>query len=176
MAEAAPMFALAATGLKAAGSIMGGISTSQGDQTEAQQAINAAEIGKTKAAETDMDMRRKLGAQLSNIMAVRASSGLNPMSPTGQAISSNVEARGDVNRTQAVANIMAQVKTDQSAAAFYTHSASMALTGGIMGGIGDIFSGLSGPLGSMGGSPGASAAGGPIYSPMGPTGFAVGGN
>ena len=142
MAEAAPLFALAATGLKAGGSILGGMTTAQGDMAEAQQAENAAEIGKTKAAETDTDMRRRLGSQLSNIMAVRASSGLNPNSPTGAAISSNVEARGDINRTQALDNIFAQVQTDQLAADFYAHSASSALTGGVLGGVGSIFSGI----------------------------------
>ena len=36
----------------------------QGDTLEAQNAVNAAQIGQTKAAETDADMRRRLTSQL----------------------------------------------------------------------------------------------------------------
>lgn len=145
MAVAAPL-ALAATGLSAASSIMGGMQTAKGDEMEQQNAVDAATIGRTKAAQTDTDMRRQLSSTLSNISAVRASAGLNPDSPTGQAIASNVEGRADVNRTQAVDNINAQVTMDQNAASFYGQSASSALLGGMMGGLGSIFKGIGGAI------------------------------
>ena len=57
------------------------------------------------------------------------------------------------------------------AAAFYAHSASSALTGGIFGAVGSIFSGLGGSnLSSIFGGPGGS-----IINQMGPTGFSEGG-
>lgn len=150
MAAAAPFVGLAATGFSAAGSLMGADKAAQGDQVEAQNAVDAAQIGKTKAAETDADMRRRLSNQLATITAIRAGAGLNPNSPTGAAINANVQGVGDLSRTQAIDNINAQVLSDQNAAAFYMQSAGNALTGGLMGAAGSIFGGLSGAFKSGG--------------------------
>jgi hypothetical protein len=151
MAAVAPVVGLAATGISAIGSFTGGSKAAQGDQFEAQNAINAAQIGKTKAAETDTDMRRRLTSQLANINAIRAGAGLDPNSPTGAAISANVQGVGDLSRTQAVENIQQQVQSDQQAAQFFTSSASSALLGGEFGASGSIFSGLSGAMGGNNG-------------------------
>lgn len=142
MADPVSAMTIAATGLSAAGSLVGASTAAKGDQMEAQNAINAAAIGKTKALQTDTSMRRTLGSQLANITAVRASAGLNPNSPTGNAIASNVESTGNLNRTQSIDNINAQVSMDQNAASFYTSSASSALLGGALGAAGSIFKGL----------------------------------
>jgi hypothetical protein len=151
MAAAAPIVGLAATGFSALGSFEGGSKAAQGDQFEAQNAVNAAQIGQTKAAETDTDMRRRLVSQLANITAIRASAGLDPNSPTGAAINANVQGGGDLSRTQAVENINQQVTSDQQAAAFYTSSASSALLGGELGAVGSIFGGLGGAMGGNNG-------------------------
>jgi hypothetical protein len=151
MAGAAPVIGLAATGISAAGALTGGQTASQGDMLEAQNAANAAQIGQTKAAETDANMQRSLTKQLSNISAIRAGAGLNPMSPTGAAITANVQGVGDQSRTQAVENIQNQSQMDEQAAAFYTSSASSALTGGELGAAGSIFKGLAGGLGGSSG-------------------------
>src|SRR5580693_4632089 len=108
MAAAAPL-SLAATGLSALGSLTGAGMASQGDMQEAQNAVNAAEMGKIKASQTDTDMRRKLTTQLANISAVRAGAGLNPSSPTGAAINNNVQGISDQNRGYALDNIQAQI-------------------------------------------------------------------
>ena len=129
----------------------GASKAAQGDQFEAQNAINAAQIGQTKAAETDANMRRRLTSQLSNIDAIRAGAGLVPDSPTGAAISANVQGVGDLSRTQAVQNINAQVLSDQQAAKFYTSSASSALMGGDLGAAGSFISGISGAMGGNNG-------------------------
>jgi hypothetical protein len=147
MAGAAPAIGLAATGLSAAGALTGGMTASQGDKLEAQNATNAAQIGQTKAAETDADMRRKLTSQLANISAIRGGAGLNPNSPTGAAIEANVSGVSGQSRTQAVENIQNQSEMDQQAAQFYTSSASSALMGGELGAAGSIFKGLAGALG-----------------------------
>jgi hypothetical protein len=144
MAGAAPVIGLAATGISAAGQLTGAQTASQGDQLEAQNAINASQIGQTKAAETDADMRRKLTSQLANIQAIRGGAGLNPNSPTGAAIGANVEGVGNLSRTQAVENIQNQSQMDQQAAQFYSSSASSALLGGDLGAAGSIFKGLAG--------------------------------
>jgi hypothetical protein len=59
VAAAAPIVGLAATGFSALGSMEGASKAAQGDQFEAQNAENAAQIGQTKAAESDADMRRR---------------------------------------------------------------------------------------------------------------------
>lgn len=162
MAAAAPVIGLAATGISAAGSLEGASTAAQGDQLEAQNATNAAQIGQTKAAETDADMRRKLTGQLANISAIRAGAGLNPMSPTGAAISANVQGVGDQSRTQAVENIGNQVTMDQQAAQFYTSSASSALLGGDLGAAGSVFKGLAGGVGTGSGGTGIGGIGSAI--------------
>jgi len=158
--QAAPL-ALAATGFSAAGSLFGGAKASQGDLQEAQNAVNASVMGQTKADQTDTDMRRKLTTQLANISAVRAGAGLNPNSPTGQAINNNVQSLSDTNRGYALDNIHAQVSLDNSAASFYTSSASSALMGGMFGAAGSIFKGLGGSSGGgFGTAPGFMSGGG----------------
>jgi hypothetical protein len=164
MAASAPIVGLAATGISALGALNSASTASQGDQLEAQNATNAAQIGQTKAAETDADMTRKLTGQLANISAIRAGAGLNPNSPTGAAITANVQGVGDQSRTQADENIQNQVTMDQQAAQFYTSSASSALLGGELGAAGSIFKGLSGAFGGNNGLSGVTAGGGNLLS------------
>lgn len=148
MAAAAPL-SLAATGLSMAGSIFGGFSQAQGDEYEAQQAENAAEIGKTQAAQTSTFMTQDLDRQIQNIQAIRASAGVEDNSPTGEAIVNNVQARGQQQIGIKVGNIMDQVAQDQSAAALYTSNASDAILGGFLGGFGGLAKGVAGAIPSM---------------------------
>lgn len=141
------LLGLAGAGAGALGSLFGASKAAQGDQFEAQNAENAAQIGQTKAAETDADMRRRLTSQLANITAIRAGAGLSPDSPTGAAINANVQGVADLSRTQAVQNISAQVTSDQQAAQFYNSSASSALLGGDLGAIGSFIGGIGGAIG-----------------------------
>jgi hypothetical protein len=168
MAAAAPIVGLAATGFSALGSFEGASKAAQGDQFEAKNAANAAQIGQTKAAETDADMRRKLTSQLSNITAIRAGAGLDPNSPTGAAISANVQGVADLSRTQAVQNIQNQVTSDENASAFYTSSASSALMGGELGAFGSIIGGIAGAMGGKNGLLGQGGTGlGGLFSGIG---------
>ena len=135
VAPAAAGIGLAATGFSAMGAFEGASTAAQGDMLEAQNATNAAQIGQTKAAETDADMNRRLTSQLANIgdpLRRRP----QPHSPTGAAISANVQGVGDLSRTQAVENIQNQSQMDKNAAQFYTSSASSALMGGELGAAG----------------------------------------
>ena len=128
-------------------------------EPDAQNAINAAQIGQTKAAETDADMKRRLTSQLANISAIRAGAGLDPNSPTGAALGASVQGVGDQSRTQAVENINQQVTMDQNAAQFYTSSASSALMGGELSAAGSIFKGLAGAMGGNNGLLGQGGSG-----------------
>ncbi|MGB7973332.1 MAG: hypothetical protein WCF81_03050 [Roseiarcus sp.] len=67
MGPAAAGVGLSATGLSAFGALSGASTAAQGDMLEAQNATNAAQIGQTKAAETEADMKRRLTSQLANI-------------------------------------------------------------------------------------------------------------
>lgn len=148
MGVAAPL-SLAATGLGAAASIFGGAARAQADTFLAQQAENAASIGKTQAAQTSAFMTQDLDRQIQNIQAIRASANVESDSPTGEAIVNSVRARGQQQIGIKVGNILNQAASDQ-AAQFYTQSASDALIGGLLGGAGGLAKGL---------------AGGPFYSP-----------
>lgn len=143
---AATGISLAATGLSAMGSVDSGQAAAAGDEQQAQNALQAAQIGQLKATQTDTNMRQNLTSSLANILAVRASAGLNPNSPTGAAINANVEGRADINRTTAIDSINAQVTSDQDASAFYTQSANNALMGGDMGAFGAILKGIGGAI------------------------------
>ena len=106
MGPAAAGVGLSATGLSAFGALSGASTAAQGDMLEAQNAANAAEIGQTKAAETDADMTPPADiAAREHFNAIRAGAGLNPNSPTGAAIGANVEGVANLSRTQAVDNI-----------------------------------------------------------------------
>jgi hypothetical protein len=141
---AAPL-SLAASGLSVVGAVLGGSAKAQGDEFEAQQAENAATIGKTQAAQTSTYMNQDLQRQIQNIQAVRASrGGEEDTSPTDEAIANNIFARGQQQIGVKVGNINEQVAADQEAASFYTSSASNALIGGLLGGAGSLFGGLGG--------------------------------
>ena len=160
MGPAAAGIGLAATGISAMGQLTGASTAAQGDMLEAQNATNAAQIGQTKAAQTDADMKRRLTSQLANISAIRSGAGLDPYSPTGAAITANVQGVGDLSRTQAVENIQNQSQMDKNAAQFYTSSASSALMGGELGAAGSIFKGLAGAFGGENGLSGPTVGGG----------------
>jgi len=131
----ASVLSVAAQGIS---SLAAGSAQADGAEYQAQQAINSAQIGKTKAAQTDQYMRNQLQGSLANIMAVRASANTDPTDPTSEAILNSVKGQGDANRAQAVENINQQVLTDQNAASFYENSASNAMMGGVLGAFGSI--------------------------------------
>lgn len=152
-----PILSLAATGLSVGGSIMGGMSAAQGDEYEAQQAENAAEIGKTQAADTSAEMTANLTNAVQRIRATQASANVEGTSPSVEAITNNYQARGQQQIGIKVGNIMDQVAQDQSAAALYASNASDAILGGFLGGFGGLATGLAGAY---------KAAGSPSFGSM----------
>lgn len=124
-AAAAPIAAvssLASIGLGAASSIEKGRGTQAADEYQAQRAEQAAEYGRTKAAQTDAQTRENLNITLGNIDAVRAAAGVDPSSPTTAALRDKTVELGDRARVTQVDNILAQATQDQNDAA-YLHQA-----------------------------------------------------
>ena len=163
---AAGALSVAATGLGAAGKISSGFTAAsnaiqQGDQAaemdqfRAGQLADASEYGKAQANQTDSIMRQNLVATLGNMMAVRASANTAGDSPTGQAILNATQGQADRSRAIRVGNLYAQSAESANEATIYTTNAQQTLNSayanagtdqlnGILGGVGSLFTGLSG--------------------------------
>lgn len=166
MGAAAAPLSLAATGLSAGSSILGGIigagnaeaagqSSMMSALYSAQRAKTAAMMGELKATQTDAYMREQMGGALANIDAVLSGTGTQDNSPTSWAVKNRVEAMGDRARDQRVTNIRMQAQQDANDSLMYAMSGINAmnaakgageasLINGGLGGLGQLFKGLSG--------------------------------
>jgi hypothetical protein len=147
---AAPMLSLASTGLSAMGSMSAAQGQAKSDEFEAQKALEAAQYGRIKAAQTGEAMTRNMTRMLGSIAAQRASAGADIRSPTTAAIVGSQENIAERERAIRMGNIFAQVRSDQQASQMYTDMASRALMGGELGAAGSILGGLGGAFKSMG--------------------------
>lgn len=146
MGSAAAPISLAATGLSAFSKIDAGDTAAQNAMGQAQNALDqagqtkqydvykaktlsdAAEYGRTSAAQTDADMRLQLSDKIANIAAVRGATGTDPTSPTGAAIMARTSAVADMNRQQTIGNIQEQTAQDQIGARYYRQAGIDALS------------------------------------------------
>lgn len=103
------------------------------DRFKSEQSQIAADTGRTAAAQTDSALRDELHTTLSNIEAIRASTGTTPYSPTGNAIAEKSIDESDRQRRIRVQNIMNQVGLDEQGAGFYRSAAKNALFQGALG-------------------------------------------
>jgi hypothetical protein len=149
---AAPLVSLAATGLSAMGSIAGAEGQSKADQYQAKQAIDAAEYGRVKAAQTGQIMTQNMSTMLGHIAAVRASGGADVRSPTTAAIVGRQEQISTNERGIQVGNIQNQVRSDVDSSKLYTQMAGQALTAGYLGAAGTVAGSLGGAFKSAGSS------------------------
>lgn len=149
----APVLSLAATGLSAAGSMVGAEGQAKSDEFAAQQAELASQYGTIKAAQTGTAMTRNMTSMLGHIAAVRASAGADARSPTTAAIQGRQEEIATTERGIQVGNIEAQAREDQLSSKMYTDAAGRALTGGLLGAAGAGLKGIGGAFQSAG-SPG----------------------
>jgi len=147
---AAPLISLAATGLSAAGSMAGAEGQAKADEFQAQQAINAAEYGRVKAAQTGTIMTQNMQTMLGHIQAVRASGGADPRSPTTAAILGRQEQLATNEKNIRVGDIQNQVRSDVQGSQMYTSMAKDALTAGMLGAAGSLASGAAGAFKGMG--------------------------
>jgi hypothetical protein len=160
MATAAAGISMAATGLSAGAKIFSGISGADSQEASGQatyysdmfQANNLdlqGTYGDIKASQTDIYMRNQLAGTLANISAVRASSGVGSGSPTESAIENRAENLSDTTRNIRMQNIEQQAEEDRSSASMYRAAGQAALAQSQSNGLGDIFSGLLGGVGSI---------------------------
>jgi hypothetical protein len=154
--------------MSAAGSIMGGEGQAKADEFQAQQLENAAQYGRTQAAQVGYNMTTNMTRMLGHIAAVRASLGSDVRSPSTWAVMGNQEAQAERERAIRMGSIFAQVRQDQMGAQQYTDMASRALQGGYLGALGDVAKGLGGAFSSMGSSFnffGGASGGGGVQAP-----------
>ena len=132
MAAAAPIVGLAITVSSALGSFAGASKAAQGDQFEAQNAVNAAQIGQTKAAETDANMRRRLTSH--SPTSTRSAPGLGLTRAAPRAPRSTPTSKASpICHARRPLRTSTRKSSDQQAAQFYTSAASSALLGGDLG-------------------------------------------
>lgn len=117
--------------------------TAAADRFKSEQLTAKAEAGRTAAAQTDSALRDELHTTISNITAIRASTGENPYSPTGAAIMEQNTEESDRQRKIRVGNLMAQVGLDEQGSGFYKHAVTQALFSGGIGAAAAGFKSLS---------------------------------
>ncbi|MBM3505903.1 MAG: hypothetical protein FJX65_18835 [Alphaproteobacteria bacterium] len=84
----------------------------------AQRAERAAEFGRVQADQTDVSHREEPATVLANIDAQRASSGLDPTSPTGIALKERETEVSDRDRRNRVTGLRLQAEEDERQAAY----------------------------------------------------------
>jgi hypothetical protein len=156
---------LAATGLNAVGSVVGGQDQARKIRQQAQQeAIGrmyqagqleiAAAVGDLKATQTDTAMRQKTMDAVAGVDAVLALTGTTDNSPSSWAVKNRFEQVSDDARAQAVWNLKFDAQSKRNAAALYKLGAIQAIDAGNAA-AGDaemngILGGIGGMLGSLG--------------------------
>lgn len=116
---------VASAGFGAASSIATGYGNKAASDQAAQKAMldaaraeRAAEFGRIQADQTDAHLREELNITLSNIDATRASSGIAPGSPTGEALKNEETRISDRSRRTKVASIRMQAAEDELTAGY----------------------------------------------------------
>lgn len=97
-------------------------------QQERAAKLNAR-VGQIRANELDTALRSELNRTLGNIDAIRASSGLSPLSPTSRAIRGGNRQRSDFNRKNRVASERVQALQSREDAVFFRRAQRAAWTG-----------------------------------------------
>ena len=142
--------------VKAMGGIGGAIGAVQQGEAEAasdtQKAFNAADQyweDRIKGNQQDTAMTQHLASTLSNINAVRAASGAELSSPSGEAVQNATLGLGlqDISRTELNANNAAMQQL--SAMNFYNKAAEEARSNESLGVIGSLVGGLGGLIGKF---------------------------
>lgn len=124
MAQAAGIF----TGLSG---LVGAFGSYQAGNFEAAKSKRAATVGKIQADQIDASYRDELNSTISNIRAIRASSGVGANSPTGMAIEADQERISNRDRRIDVGSKRMQAKQDEDDAKFRKSAAKVSLIGGV---------------------------------------------
>lgn len=132
MGAAAPFLGLA-------GSLVGAVGQSQGQNYAAQQSQRAAQVGRIQADQVDASYRDELNSTISNIRAIRASASVGSNSPTGVAVEAKQQQTSDRDRKIEVGSKRMQATQDENDARFRKSSAKMALVGGAVSGLSKFY-------------------------------------
>lgn len=105
------------TALAAGGSIAGGFADRASARAEAKQYEENAKVAKIGADQQEVARREDLVSTLSTIRAIRTSRGLDPASPTGQAINDKLTSEAERNIGTDRLNALSQISQMHGAAA-----------------------------------------------------------
>lgn len=141
--EVAAAAAIGGLALQAGGQIYKGYGEKDSQNFLAERDKRAAEIGRIKANQTDIALRDELRTTLGNIDAVRAASGIDPLSPTTAVLKGEEMRVSDRDRMTRVANIRAQADEDDLTADYRRKVGRDALIGGFLGAGASTLKGLS---------------------------------
>ena len=125
MAAAAPIF----MGLSG---IVGAVGQYQAGNYAAAQSKRAAQVGRIQADQIDASYRDELNSTLANIKSIRASAGVDPNSPTGQAVDADQVRTSTRDRIIDVGSKRMQANQDEADAKFRKSAAKVSLLGGTM--------------------------------------------
>jgi len=123
MAAAAPIF----MGLSG---IVGAVGQYQAGNYAAAQSKRAAQVGRIQADQIDASYREELNSTLANIKSIRASAGVDPDSPTGQAVNADQVRTSNRDRIIDVGSKRMQANQDEADAKFRKSAAKVSLLGG----------------------------------------------
>ncbi|MBW8285083.1 MAG: hypothetical protein K0M55_15945 [Rhizobium sp.] len=111
--------------------IVGAVGQYQAGQYAAAQSKQAAKVGRVQADQIDASYRDELNSTISNIRAIRASSGVGANSPTGMAIEAGQQKISDRDRKIEVGSKRMQAAQDDNDARFRKSAATVSLIGGV---------------------------------------------
>ena len=123
---------------EAAASLAIGVGGLVGNNQSAQTAKDQAGLARVQANETDTAYREDLMSTISNIRAIRASTGVGANSPTGVAIEQRQEQLSDRNRVTAVTGKRLEAQSQDRAAGAYQTAGVMSLFGGAAKGLSSL--------------------------------------
>ena len=142
--------------LGAGANIAGGIAANSQAKTEAAQYEQNARLAKTAANQEEVIRREDLLSTLSSVRAIRTSRGLDPSSPTGQAIGERLTLQAERGIGAERLNALNQAQAYRTQAAITRSQGKTALLTGFL----KAGTGLLGTFGGAGGGAGAGGAGG----------------
>lgn len=112
--------------------VVGAVGQYQAGNYAAAQSKRAAQVGRIQADQIDASYRDELNSTLANIKSIRASAGVDPNSPTGQAVTADQVRTSNRDRIIDVGSKRMQANQDEADAKFRKSAAKVSLLGGTM--------------------------------------------
>lgn len=128
MAAAAGVASIASMGLSAYSSVAKGSATQAADDAQAAKLEQAAQYGKIQADQTATQYSENLNTTLGNIDVMRAAAGVDPTSPTTQAIEDKQTFLSNRASKSSVDNILQQGRQNEADANYLRQAGDFAVT------------------------------------------------